>query len=273
MKGKVRLEIGGWEKRREEKDKCDPLLNEHCWVIHVVSKWNFKNSRKYCASLIFLFLCVFERKAVCKSQVRTLVRYYCSCLKNTQVPRFINCLTFASSTWKENRFSFQHVFCLQFVREKHCSKKAVGGSWAGLTSAPGCFILTDYINFLNFFWMLIPWFKRTSAYLEWTGTSRVHISAKAKRKCFDAFYLRVIWSSGRVAVGRIRKNPCPVGQQHGALLWTELTVLCTGVHSLFIETHTLVALQTSPQHRGVNESALPKLVQSYRLLWDYILQV
>lgn len=55
------------------------------------------------AHLSSFFSFVFSvRKAVCKSQAHTLVRYYTSFLKNTQVPRFINCLTLASLTQKEN---------------------------------------------------------------------------------------------------------------------------------------------------------------------------
>lgn len=44
----------------------------------------------------FLSFVFCEREEGSKSQAYALVRRSCICLKNTQVPRFINCLTLAS---------------------------------------------------------------------------------------------------------------------------------------------------------------------------------
>lgn len=56
-----RNEIGGRGKKGEEEEICDPALNEHSWVIHAISKWNFKNITRL--SSFFVPLCfLWERK-------------------------------------------------------------------------------------------------------------------------------------------------------------------------------------------------------------------
>lgn len=190
MKGKTGLRLEG------ERRKRYVIL---CWMnaveLFMLSQSeNFKKTVANIAHLSSSLSFVFSvREAVCKSQAHAPVRYYCSCLKNTQVPRFINCQTLASSTWKGKSFLFLHSFCLLrrhfSLWEKNTA--ALGRSWAGVTSPTGL-MSTDYRNRFFIIIILTAWFKITSSHLEWKRTSRAHISAKAiLEEMFCLFNLHV----------------------------------------------------------------------------------
>ncbi len=114
MKGKTDLRLER-ERRREQRKRYVMF----CWMstveVFMRSQSETSNTVENIAHFSSFFSFVFSvREAVCKSY--TLVRYDCSCLKDTQIPEFINRLTFASSTWRKNRFLFLHTFCLLSCR-------------------------------------------------------------------------------------------------------------------------------------------------------------
>lgn len=177
MKGKRGLRLEG------ERRKRYVIL---CWMntaeLFMPSQSETSKPAANIAHLSSFLSFVFSvREAVCKSEAHALVRYCCSCLKNTQVPRFINCQTFASSARKENIFLFLHRLCLLRRRFSLWEKNiaALWGSWAGVTSPRGL-MLTDCRNRLFIIIIiLIACFKITSSHLEWKRNLRGNISAKA----------------------------------------------------------------------------------------------
>lgn len=125
MKGKTGLRLE--DEGEETEEICDPLFNEHSWVIHAISKWNFKKREKIPnISSFFIPLCFLKE---CKSQVCTPVRSF----SKPRVPHLL-IVKHSFLTWREiDLFLHQTRFLKQGADCSHLQK-----SWVYLQQFTKC---------------------------------------------------------------------------------------------------------------------------------------